>query len=89
MLRFGYADDICIYRISKTIEGNVERLTADIENITNWGRENKVVFAPEKTEMIHLTRKRNSPALTIPLEDRTILEPIITTEKPYQKPALK
>lgn len=89
ILRFGYADDLCLYRVSKSLEENAELLAADIEYINTWGQENKVIFAPEKTEMIHLTRKKGPPAPTVPLRDGKTLVPITTADKPHQKPALK
>ncbi|KAJ8115175.1 hypothetical protein OPT61_g3113 [Boeremia exigua] len=60
--RFGYADNICLYRASHSIDTNVELLAADLRQIKAWGEANKVAFAPEKQEMIHLTRQRSSYA---------------------------
>jgi hypothetical protein len=56
--RFGYADDICIYQASHSLDKNVQLLAADLRQIRSWGLANKVTFAPEKQEMIHLTRQR-------------------------------
>jgi hypothetical protein len=53
--RFGYADDICLYRASHSLDENVQLLAADLRQIRSWGAANKVTFAPEKQEMIHLT----------------------------------
>ncbi|RAL60042.1 hypothetical protein DID88_000668, partial [Monilinia fructigena] len=64
-LRFGYADDIAIYRASKSVESNVTMLKRDVRQVMRWGAENKVAFAPEKLEMIHLSRKRNTNAPSI------------------------
>ncbi|QSZ33338.1 hypothetical protein DSL72_002926 [Monilinia vaccinii-corymbosi] len=66
-LRFGYADDIAIYRASKTAEENVTKLERDVRQIMQWGAENKIAFAPEKLEMIHLSRKRglNTPSIKV------------------------
>ena len=42
-------------------------LQRDYKKIMTWGRVNKVAFAPEKTEMIHISRKRvkDNPPLDI------------------------
>lgn len=47
-LRFGYADDICLYRASRSFERNTQLLAEDIKKILQWGDANKVQFAPEK-----------------------------------------
>ncbi len=67
--RFGYADDICLYRASHSIDDNVKLLAADLRQIRAWGEANKVTFAPEKQEMIHLTRQRSSHAPPCVVDD--------------------
>ena len=61
-LRFGYADDICIYRATHSLDENVRLLAEDARKIIQYGEENKIQFAPEKVEMIHLTRQRDAYA---------------------------
>ena len=75
-LRFGYADDINIYRASKTLDENVQLLAKDIQAINQWGAKNKVTFAPEKLEAIHITRQKDSYSPSIPISDAITLEPI-------------
>ena len=75
-LRFGYADDINIYRASKTLDENVQLLANDIQAINQWGAKNKVTFAPEKLEAIHITRQKDSYSPSIPISDAISLEPI-------------
>jgi hypothetical protein len=71
--RFGYADGVCIYRATHTLDGNVTLLAEDMRAINEWGVANKVVFAPEKLEMIHLTRKREYCSLDCKVsENQTI-----------------
>jgi hypothetical protein len=41
-LRFGYADDICLYRAGHTLEENVQLLAQDVQGIIQWGKENKI-----------------------------------------------
>lgn len=71
--RFGYADDISIYRGTHSLDENTEQLAEDVRLIKEWGDANKIAFAPEKLEMIHLTRQRgqHNPPCTVN-EDLTI-----------------
>ena len=56
--RFDYVDDICLYQATHSLDENVEQLAEDVRQINKWGAANKIAFAPEKLEMIHLTRQR-------------------------------
>ncbi|KAF7572879.1 hypothetical protein PtrM4_077840 [Pyrenophora tritici-repentis] len=71
-LRFGYADDINLYRVSHSLDENVALLAEDLKSINEWGAANKITFAPEKRELIHLTRQKGLHAPPIQLEDQTI-----------------
>lgn len=53
--RFGYADDICFYRASKSLQSNARQLANDLNDVLNWGKENKVTIDPEKSELLHFT----------------------------------
>ncbi|KAM5342922.1 hypothetical protein ACJ41O_013888 [Fusarium nematophilum] len=59
--RFGYADDISVYRIGRTLEENATKLSKDLERILKWGEENKVSFDPDKCELMHFTRRNALP----------------------------
>lgn len=65
--RFGYADDICLMRADASLKETTRQLEQDIQQINEWGEEHKIAFAPEKLEMIHLTRRRNagSPSISV------------------------
>jgi ribonuclease HI len=86
--RFGYADDICLYRASHSLDNNVELLAADLRQIRAWGEDNKVTFAPEKQEMIHLTRQRNSYAPPCVVDEQLTIHPILPGGEHIQ-PALR
>lgn len=88
-LRFGYADDICLYRASRTLAENVELLAHDVRGIIRWGDKNKIFFAPEKLEMIHLTRKKGATAPVLKVNDELEIIPITTAPKAGQHPALR
>ena len=87
-LRFGYADDICLYRATNSLDNNVRLLARDIQDIMAWGADNKIFFAPEKLEMIHLTRKAGNYALQCVVSDELTINPITTTPKEGGQPAL-
>ena len=87
--RFGYADDIALYRASNTLEENVELLQEDVKKILQWGDENKVFFAPEKMELMHFSNKRRSTAPLLHIREGRTLTPITTADKAGQQPALK
>jgi len=88
-LRFGYADDICLYRISDSLDTNVQLLSEDVRAILQWGNDNKVFFAPEKQEMMHITKRRSAHAPPCFVNDEVTIEPITTADKPGEQPALR
>lgn len=65
--RFSYVDDFALLATSDHARLNVIQLREDLEMITDWGRTNGIAFAPEKTELIHFSRKRDqvNPGLYI------------------------
>lgn len=89
-LRFGYADDICLYRVSKSLEQNSRLLARDIQYVLHWGDENKVHFAPEKRELLHITRSTkddsNPPVVA---GDRLTIHPVTVPEGSDDIPALR
>ena len=88
-LRFGYADDICLHRTSKSLDDNVRLLAIDVQEIMAWGAENKVFFAPEKLEMIHLTRKTGGHAPQCVVNSDLTISPITTAPSNGSQPALR
>jgi len=88
-LMFGYADDINLYRATDLLDRNVELLARDARRILAWGAQNKVAFAPEKLEMIHLTRKSGDYAPPCEVNDSLTIHPITTAPKKDDQPALR
>jgi hypothetical protein len=86
--RFGYADDICLYRASHSMDDNVELLASDLRQIKAWGEANKVTFAPEKQEMIHLTRQRSNYAPPCVVDEQLTIYPILPGGE-HSQPALR
>src|SRR5438477_1996673 len=81
-LCFGYADDICLYRATKSLDTNVELLAADVHNILAYRTDNKIFFTPEKLEMIHLTKKSGDYAPPCIVNDDLTIYPITTPPPP-------
>jgi ribonuclease HI len=88
-LRFGYADDIALYRTSNSLDRNIELLQRDVEGIITWGEENKIFFAPEKMEMIHIHSGRTTNAPVLEVREGMTITPITTAPKANQQPALR
>ncbi|EDN11159.1 conserved hypothetical protein [Histoplasma mississippiense (nom. inval.)] len=86
-LRFGYADDLNIWRATHSLDNNATLLRQDIQSILMWGEINKVAFAPEKLEMIHLTRKRHNEAPAVVVSEDLTVHPV--TAPAGQEPALR
>jgi ribonuclease HI len=87
-LRFGYADDVCLYRASNSLDTNVRLLASDVRDILAWGTDNRIFFAPEKLEMIHLTRKSGNYAPQCVVNDGLTIDPI-TAAPTGDQPALR
>lgn len=49
-LRFGYANDICLYRATQSLDRNAALLARDIQGILHCGETHTVTFAPDKLE---------------------------------------
>jgi len=56
-----YADDCLFIRIGADLASNVSGLEIDLARADNWAYENKIAFAPEKSELIHITGKNDIP----------------------------
>ncbi|RAL65124.1 hypothetical protein DID88_001230 [Monilinia fructigena] len=88
-LRFGYADDIALYRIGNTLEENVTAITQDVRRIEAWGLANKVAFAPEKLEMMHFTRRRHAHAPEAVISPTLTIQPTTSAQGDTKQPALR
>jgi hypothetical protein len=88
-LRFGYADDICLYRATGSLNNNVQLLASDVRDILAWGAENKIFFALEKLEMIHLTKEPSGYAPQCVVNNELTINPITTASKDGEQPALR
>lgn len=85
-LRFGYADDLCLYRASESLDENVALLAQDIRSIIQWGEANNVAFAPEKFELIHISRRNHNYNPSIVVNDQLTIEPVKEEVLPPRRP---
>ena len=54
-----YIDDYFRWRVGATAEDNLEKLqTEDLPRISEWAQRTGSIFTAEKTELIHLTRRK-------------------------------
>lgn len=88
-LRFSYTDDLCLYRVSYSLERNIKLLAADAKEVLDYRFNNKLFFDRKKYEIIHFARTRTatSPDLVIP--GHYTVSPIVTSEKKGRHPALR
>jgi len=54
-----------------------------------WGADNKIAFAPEKLEMIHITIRRENYSPPYIINDELTIHPITTALKEGEQPALR
>ncbi|EDO03066.1 hypothetical protein SS1G_05545 [Sclerotinia sclerotiorum 1980 UF-70] len=81
--QFGYADDISIFHCSKDFSTNAKVLQRRVRKIIKWGEDNKISFAPEKFELLHITRRHttDNPPLVVNRDLVITPVPIATTAK--------
>jgi hypothetical protein len=88
-LCFGYTDDVCLYRASKSLDKNVKLLANDVKGILSWGAKHKVAFALEKIEIIHFSWKGGNHAPLCIVNNELTVQPITTALKAGEQPALR
>jgi hypothetical protein len=67
---FGYADDAAKLEISTSLSENAQKLSACLEQALEWGKEEGITFDPDKSELIHFSRK---------IADQQISPPVVTS----------
>jgi hypothetical protein len=87
-LRFGYADDICLYQATGSLNNNVQLLASDVQDILAWGVENKIFFVLEKLKMIYLTREPSGYTPQCVVSNELTIDLITTALKDGEQPAL-
>ncbi|KAI0992885.1 hypothetical protein K3495_g15299, partial [Podosphaera aphanis] len=56
--RFGYADDVAFFQISKSLHENANLLAKDLRQAINWASEEGITFDPDKFGLLHFSRRR-------------------------------
>jgi len=68
----GFIDDIALLTYSKDTQRNTRNLEKAYRKCLNWGRSHGSRFNPDKSELIHFTRKRKAIRASINLEGEII-----------------
>ena len=68
----GFADDTNILTASRDPESNCRRLERAYLVCKQWARTRGMEFAPQKSELMHFTRKRTATATAVRLGNSTI-----------------
>ncbi|RAL60100.1 hypothetical protein DID88_000725 [Monilinia fructigena] len=87
--RFGYADDIAIYHSSKHLSTNARILQRRVRQIIRWGKENRILFAPEKFELLHITRQHDSTNPPLVVNPDLIITPVPIATSGSAQPTLR
>jgi ribonuclease HI len=91
-LRFGFADDLALVRTSKDLRTNVALLQQDAQEVLEWCERNKVYFAWEKSELLHISAARSDADPPVVINGNTIqpvAEPQAGNDTPSKLPALR
>lgn len=71
--RFGYADDIRILGIGRTITDSADAAQREVDSLLNWARENVVSFDTEKSEVVQFNRRRHENPVGIQVNGTEIM----------------
>jgi Reverse transcriptase (RNA-dependent DNA polymerase)/Endonuclease-reverse transcriptase len=61
-LGFGFVDDTNLITWGDTAQDNCQRLTNAHDKCTAWAKRHGAIFAPDKYQLMHFTRKRRHPS---------------------------
>ncbi|KAK4069806.1 hypothetical protein Purlil1_13644 [Purpureocillium lilacinum] len=71
--RFGYADDTAMLRVGCLLEETATLASRDMRELLTWGTSNGVTFDPDKTEIMHFSRKKDPARPSIFQDDIEIV----------------
>lgn len=74
-----YADDICIYSISKNVDDAVSAINSCLEGLCSWLDQHGLEISPSKSCAMVFCRKRSMPQVVIKYRDEKI--PIVESTK--------
>jgi hypothetical protein len=84
ILCFGYANDLYLYYITKTLEQNIKLLVVDIRLILEYNNKNKIFFVLEKIKIIYFNQKYKTKLLSIIINKDLMIYLITTSKKKNQ-----
>ena len=68
---FGYADDIAILKSSSSLEENSQQISTAINQAQSWGTAEGISFAPDKSDLLHFTRRHKDKGISPPVVTNT------------------
>ena len=69
----GFADDLNLLAFGKDTQETCRYLEGAWQTCRQWSRTRGMEFAPEKSELLHLTRARAAPTTPVHLDDQSIV----------------
>ena len=72
LIAVGFADDLNLLAFGKDTRESCRYLEGAWQTCRQWSRTRGMEFAPEKSELLHLTRTRTAPTTPVHLDDQTI-----------------
>lgn len=87
-LRFGYADDLCLFRASYSLERNIKLLAVDTKEVFDYRYNNKLFFDKKKCKIIHFTRVKTTTSPNLVISKYYTVSPIVTLKKKGCYPVL-
>ena len=85
-LKFGYADEVALLRISPSLHHNTQSLKFDVEEVFNWGLQENLSFDHEKSGLIHFSRRRSDPdSIATPCVNLVFFTVSEETGRPYTR----
>lgn len=70
--RFGYADDIGILGVGRTVKESATKAQQEVDSLLEWSRNNGVSFDKQKSEMIQFQGRRREDPVSTTVYDRVI-----------------
>ena len=73
LIAVGFADDLNLLAFGKDTQESCRYLEGAWQTCRQWSRTRGMEFAPEKSELLHLTRARAAPTTPVHLDDQIIV----------------
>jgi hypothetical protein len=73
LIAVGFADDLNLLAFGKDTQESCRYLEGAWQTCRQWSRTRGMEFAPEKSELLHLTRARAAPTTPVHLDDQSIV----------------